>query len=124
MRTRKLAAGLAALTMVVLAACGSDSKSSSATDAAAAPAATPAGTAAPAPAATAAPVDTTPAPIVDSLNKEIKAMLQRDDIKKTIGNMGATGDWATPQQFSDFVEAETTKFAAIIKQEGLQMDVN
>jgi N,N'-diacetylchitobiose transport system substrate-binding protein len=67
MRTRKLAAGLAALTMVVLAACGSDSKSSSATNAPAAPAATsaaPADTAAPAPAATAAPVDTTPAPII------------------------------------------------------------
>jgi hypothetical protein len=38
--------------------------------------------------------------------------------------MGATGDWGTPQQFSDFVQAETTKFAAIIKQEGLQMDAN
>ena len=33
-------------------------------------------------------------------------------------------DHGTPQQFSDFVQAETTKFAAIIKQEGLQMDVN
>jgi len=30
----------------------------------------------------------------------------------------------TPQQFSDFVAAETVKFAGIIKQEGLQMDVN
>ena len=34
------------------------------------------------------------------------------------------GDWGTPQQFSDFVQAETTKFAEIIKREGLQMDVN
>ena len=59
MRSRKLAAGLAALTMVVLAACGSDSKSSSATNAPAAPAATSA-----APAATAAPADTTPPTIV------------------------------------------------------------
>ena len=33
-------------------------------------------------------------------------------------------DWGTPQQFSDFVQAETTKFAEIIKREGLQMDVN
>ena len=66
----------------------------------------------------------TPAPVVEALNKEIKAMLARDDIKTTIGKMGATGDWGTPQQFSDFVQAETTKFAAIIKQEGLQMDAN
>ena len=38
--------------------------------------------------------------------------------------MGARTDGGTPQQFSDFVQAETVKFAAIIKQEGLQMDVN
>ena len=65
-----------------------------------------------------------PAPIVDALNMQIKAMLERDDIKKTIANMGARPDWGTPQQFSDFVQAETVKFAEIIKLEGLQMDVN
>jgi len=65
-----------------------------------------------------------PAPVVDALNKEVKAMLERDDIKKTIGSMGARADWGTPQQFSEFTQAETAKFAAIIKQEGLQMDVN
>jgi tripartite-type tricarboxylate transporter receptor subunit TctC len=66
----------------------------------------------------------TPGPVVDALNNQIKAMLERDDIKKTLANMGARTDWGTPQQFSEFVAAETTKFAAIIKQEGLQMDVN
>jgi tripartite-type tricarboxylate transporter receptor subunit TctC len=65
-----------------------------------------------------------PAPVVEALNKEIKVLLERDDFKKTIANMGARADWGSPQQFSDFVQAETTKFAAIIKQEGLQMDVN
>ena len=65
-----------------------------------------------------------PAPAVEALNKEIKAMLARDEVKKTLGNMGATADWGTPQQFSDFVQAETAKFAEIIKREGLQMDVN
>ena len=65
-----------------------------------------------------------PAPVVDALNKEVKAMLERDDIKKTIGSMGARADWGTPQRFSEFTQAETAKFAAIIKQEGLQMDVN
>lgn len=65
-----------------------------------------------------------PAPIVDALNKEIKVFLEREDIKKNIATMGARTDWGTPQQYSDFVAAETAKFAAIIKQEGLQMDVN
>ena len=65
-----------------------------------------------------------PAPIVDALNLQLKLMLERDDIKKTIANMGARADYGSPQQFSDFVAAETAKFAGIIKQEGLQMDVN
>ena len=64
-----------------------------------------------------------PAPIVDALNKEIKAMLERDEIKKNIAAMGARADYGTPQQFSDFVEAETMKFASIIEKEGLQMEV-
>jgi tripartite-type tricarboxylate transporter receptor subunit TctC len=65
-----------------------------------------------------------PAPVVDALNKEIKIFLERDDTKRNIAAMGARTDYGTPQQFSDFVSAETAKFAAIIKQEGLQMDVN
>jgi tripartite-type tricarboxylate transporter receptor subunit TctC len=65
-----------------------------------------------------------PAPVVDALNKEIKAFLEREDTRRNIAAMGARTDYGTPQQFSDFVAAETTKFAAIIKQEGLQMDVN
>jgi tripartite-type tricarboxylate transporter receptor subunit TctC len=65
-----------------------------------------------------------PAPVVDALNKEIKVFLEREDTKKNIAAMGARTDYGTPQQFSDFVTAETAKFAAIIKQEGLQMDVN
>ena len=65
-----------------------------------------------------------PAPVVDALNKEIKVFLEREDIKKNIAAMGARSDYGSPQQFSDFVAAETAKFAGIIKQEGLQMDVN
>ena len=64
-----------------------------------------------------------PAPVVDALNKEIKVFLEREDIKKNIAAMGARTDYGTPQQFSDFVQAETVKFAAIIEKEGLQMEV-
>jgi tripartite-type tricarboxylate transporter receptor subunit TctC len=65
-----------------------------------------------------------PAPVVDALNKEIKLFLEREDTKRNIAAMGARTDYGTPQQFADFVDAETKKFATIIKQEGLQMDVN
>jgi tripartite-type tricarboxylate transporter receptor subunit TctC len=65
----------------------------------------------------------TPPEIVDALNQEVKAMLDRADIRKNIEQMGAQADYGTPQQFSDFVAAETAKFAGIIEKEGLQMDV-
>lgn len=65
---------------------------------------------------------TAPAPVVDALNKEIKVFLEREDIKTQMGKIGARTDYGTPQQYSEFVAAETAKFGAIIKQEGLQMD--
>src|SRR3954451_3267907 len=64
-----------------------------------------------------------PPEIVAALNVQVKAMLERDEIKKNIATMGARGDYGTPQQFADFVDAETKKFAGIIEKEGLQMEV-
>ena len=63
-----------------------------------------------------------PAPVLDALNKEIKVFLERDDIKQNMAKIGARTDYGTPQHILDFIAAETAKFAAIIKQEGLQMD--
>lgn len=64
-----------------------------------------------------------PAPVVEALNAQIKTLLEREDIQKNIRTMGARADYGTPQQFTDFVNAETKKFAAIIEKEGLQMEV-
>jgi tripartite-type tricarboxylate transporter receptor subunit TctC len=61
--------------------------------------------------------------VLEALNLQVKAMLERDDIKKNITAMGARADYGSPQQFADFVDAETKKFAGIIQKEGLQMDV-
>ncbi len=66
----------------------------------------------------------TPPEIVSALNLQVKAMLERDDIRKNIATMGARPDYGTPEQYAAFIDAETKKFAGIIKQEGLQMDVN
>jgi tripartite-type tricarboxylate transporter receptor subunit TctC len=66
---------------------------------------------------------TAPAGVVEELNKQVKAMLERDDVRKNIASMGARADHGTPQQYSDFVDAETRKFASIIEKEGLQMEV-
>jgi tripartite-type tricarboxylate transporter receptor subunit TctC len=63
-----------------------------------------------------------PAPVLDTLNKEIKVFLERNDIKEQMAKIGARTDYGTPQQYSDFLQAETAKFGEIIKREGLQMD--
>jgi tripartite-type tricarboxylate transporter receptor subunit TctC len=64
-----------------------------------------------------------PPEIVAALNLQVKALLEREEIKKNIITMGARADYGTPQQFADFVDAETKKFAGIIEKEGLQMEV-
>ena len=66
---------------------------------------------------------TCPPEIVESLNMQVRALLAREEIAENIANMGASTDYGTPQQFSDFVAAETKKFAGIIEKEGLQMEV-
>lgn len=65
-----------------------------------------------------------PQPVVDALNGEVKKLLERDDIKKNIGAMGALPDYGSPAQFAAFIKAEIDKFGGIIRKEGLQMDVN
>lgn len=61
--------------------------------------------------------------VVAALNEQIKLVLARDDVKKNIAAMGARPDYGSPQQFQQFVEAETAKFKGIIEREGLQMEV-
>jgi N,N'-diacetylchitobiose transport system substrate-binding protein len=107
MRRMRLAAGLAAVTMVVLAACGDDDKSSDAT-AAPAPAATqaPSATDAAAPpdttAATVAPADTTPAPIIGGTGEggELRLWLNGGD---------------TPDDFVKFAIGEFNKIHPDVK---------
>ncbi|MET0710501.1 MAG: tripartite tricarboxylate transporter substrate binding protein [Tardiphaga sp.] len=65
----------------------------------------------------------TPTAAVESLNKEIKVLLARPEIQKSIAAMGAVPDYGTPAQFASFVDAETAKFKTIIDKEGLKMDV-
>jgi N,N'-diacetylchitobiose transport system substrate-binding protein len=93
----KLAAGLAALTMVALAACGDDAKSSSATDAAPAESAAPEVTAAPA-----APAETVPVPIVGGTGEggELRLWLNGGD---------------TPDDFVKFAIGEFNKIHPDVK---------
>lgn len=66
----------------------------------------------------------TPSPIVEALNGEIGNFLAQPGIASRIAEIGARPDHGSPAQFAAFVRGETAKFAAIIRKENLQMDVN
>lgn len=66
----------------------------------------------------------TPPAAVASLNALCKSFLEDESVKQKIASYGARPDYGTPEQFKAFVDAETEKFAGIIKREGLQLDAN
>ncbi len=64
----------------------------------------------------------TPQPIVDRLSRESMKILQSDEIKKRFAEVGAEPVGNTPQQFADFMAAETVKWAKVVKASGARVD--
>jgi tripartite-type tricarboxylate transporter receptor subunit TctC len=63
-----------------------------------------------------------PEPVLTALNAEVKALLDRDDMKARLRDIGAIADYTTPAQYTSFVQNEIEKFGAIIRKENLQME--
>ena len=64
----------------------------------------------------------TPQPIIDRLSRESMKILQSDEIKKRFAEVGAEPVGNTPQQFADFMAAETIKWAKVVKSAGARVD--
>lgn len=64
----------------------------------------------------------TPAPIVDRLNKELKAILASDEVKKWFLNDGAEVDYLGPTEFSLFIESEITNWTRVIKKANIKLE--
>ena len=64
----------------------------------------------------------TPQPIVDRLSRESMKILNSDEIKTRFAEVGAEPVGGTPQQFADFMAAETVKWAKVIKASGARVD--
>jgi tripartite-type tricarboxylate transporter receptor subunit TctC len=64
----------------------------------------------------------TPQAIVDRLSRESMKILQSDEIKKRFAEVGADPVGGTPQQFADFMAAETSKWAKVVKASGARVD--
>lgn len=63
-----------------------------------------------------------PAPIVASVNAEVQAMLGLAETKTRFAQMGGIPVPGSAADFARFVAAETAKWGAVIRREGLQLD--
>jgi tripartite-type tricarboxylate transporter receptor subunit TctC len=58
--------------------------------------------------------------IVDRLDKETRAILEADEVKKQFSTMGADTDYMSQREFSRFIAAETAKWSKVAQQAGVK----
>jgi tripartite-type tricarboxylate transporter receptor subunit TctC len=64
----------------------------------------------------------TPRPIVQRLHEETVKVLQLPNVKDLIVRDGGEPVGSTPEQFATFIKAETTKWAKVVKDAGIQQE--
>ena len=62
----------------------------------------------------------TPQPIIERLNKELRAALATDEVKKRLHQEGAEPMPTTPAEHAAVIDREETKWSALIKSIGLK----
>jgi tripartite-type tricarboxylate transporter receptor subunit TctC len=61
----------------------------------------------------------TPRPIIDRLNKELRAALAMDDVRKRIIFEGGEPESTTPEEHAAVIDREETKWSAVIRGAGI-----
>jgi tripartite-type tricarboxylate transporter receptor subunit TctC len=64
----------------------------------------------------------TPRPIIERLNKELRAVLATEEVKKRLLQEGAEPMPTTPQQHAAVIDREETKWSAIIRSAGIKAE--
>ncbi|MBK1657749.1 Bug family tripartite tricarboxylate transporter substrate binding protein [Paracraurococcus ruber] len=64
-----------------------------------------------------------PRPVAESLNAAMKAWHETDEVKARWREMGGVSLYGTLEQYAAFVTAEVEKWGAVIRKEGLQLEV-
>ena len=64
----------------------------------------------------------TPRPIVDRLNREIVAVLNSPETKRSLEEQGFDAIPSTPEQFSDLIRAEFPRWGAVVRASGAKVD--
>ena len=62
----------------------------------------------------------TPHPVIDWLNRESRKALSSPEARRTSFAQGATMPLGTPDQFRDFIAAQTARFADVIQRAGIR----
>jgi tripartite-type tricarboxylate transporter receptor subunit TctC len=62
----------------------------------------------------------TPRPIIDRLNKELRAALADDEVRKRIINEGGEPESTTPEEQAAVIDREETKWSAVIRAAGIK----
>jgi len=64
----------------------------------------------------------TPALIVDRLNKELKAILSSDEVKKRFLTFEADADYIAPPEFGTFLKEDMAKWARVVKLANIKLE--
>src|SRR3954454_16997075 len=64
----------------------------------------------------------TPRPIIDRLNKELRAALASDEVKKQLGNDGTEITPGTPEDYVDFIDKDEKKWSQLVKASGVEQE--
>ncbi|MBB3772762.1 tripartite-type tricarboxylate transporter receptor subunit TctC [Angulomicrobium tetraedrale] len=67
----------------------------------------------------AAPAGTDPA-VIAKLNAAVAAALKQEGVRASLEKAGVEGRSSTPQEFQKLIDAEITRWTALIKEEGIQ----
>jgi tripartite-type tricarboxylate transporter receptor subunit TctC len=65
----------------------------------------------------------TPRPVAEAINRAMKDWHASEDVKRRWADMGGVSLYGTLEQFRAFVDAEIAKWGAVIRREGLQMEI-
>lgn len=63
----------------------------------------------------------TPTPVVDRLSKEIKTVLQTDEVKANLQKLGATPGYLNPAEFDRLIKSEINTWAQVIKRANIKL---
>jgi tripartite-type tricarboxylate transporter receptor subunit TctC len=64
----------------------------------------------------------TPRPIIDRLNKELRAALASDEVKKQLGLDGTEINSGSPEDYADFIDKDEKKWSDLVKASGVEQE--